>query len=246
MNFSAEKSSRKWRFGAFGRTAAALVTVAVAALLVVPADPAMARRASHDIWGDLFGVRPPKPRKAAPRAAVPLPRPRPAEAPSAGRRRRRPRSRAAKDNGQERGQGGRQAGRQAAGAAAAFGLPAGADGCDRDRAQHSRYPRRRRLRRRGSGAAGGHRAAGQAPGAGEAGGDPPLHDGDRDRRLDPHRHRAAGGEASAAPISELDNFDSYRMPRPQPRRRREVVRARPRQCARRARLQARQWPHRSR
>src|SRR5215204_4317669 len=64
MNFSAEKSSRKWRFGAFGRTAAALVTVGIAALLVVPADPAMARRASHDIWGDLFGVRPKKPRKA--------------------------------------------------------------------------------------------------------------------------------------------------------------------------------------
>jgi hypothetical protein len=82
MNFSAEKSSRKWRFGAFGRTGAAMVTVAVAALLVGPADPAMARRANPDIWGDLFGVRPPKPRKAAQPVAIPLPRPRPAEAPS--------------------------------------------------------------------------------------------------------------------------------------------------------------------
>ena len=82
MNFSAEKSSRKWLCGAFRRTRAALVTVAVATLLAAPADPAMARRASHDIWGDLFGVRPQKPRKAAQRAAIPLPRPRPAEAPS--------------------------------------------------------------------------------------------------------------------------------------------------------------------
>ena len=99
MNFSAEKSSRKWRFGAFGRTAAALVTVASAALLVVPADPAMARRASHDIWGDLFGVRPPKSRKAAPRAAIPLPRPRPAEAPSAPPERKEAEKPAGKDDG---------------------------------------------------------------------------------------------------------------------------------------------------
>src|SRR5215203_3628399 len=63
MNFSAEKSSRKWPCGAFGRTAAVLGTVA--ALLLAPADPAMARRANPDIWGDLFGVRRPKPRKAA-------------------------------------------------------------------------------------------------------------------------------------------------------------------------------------
>ena len=101
MNFSAEKSSRKWRFSAFGRTAAALVTVGVAALLVVPADPAMARRASHDIWGDLFGVRPPKPRKAAPRAAIPLPRPRPAEAPSAAPEKKEAEKPAAKDTGKD-------------------------------------------------------------------------------------------------------------------------------------------------
>ena len=81
MNFSAEKSSRKWPFGAFRRIAAVLGTVA--ALLLAPADPAMARRANPDIWGDLFGVRPPKPRKAVHPVAIPLPRPRPAEAPSA-------------------------------------------------------------------------------------------------------------------------------------------------------------------
>ena len=99
MNFSAEKSSRKWRFGPFGRTPAALVTVAVAALLVVPADSAMARRASQDIWGDLFGVRPPKSRKAAHRTAIPLPRPRPAEAPSAAPEKKEAEKPAAKDDG---------------------------------------------------------------------------------------------------------------------------------------------------
>jgi hypothetical protein len=82
MNFSAEKSSRKWPFSAFGRTGAAMVTVAVAVLLCAPADPALARKASHDIWGDLFGARPPKRGTAKP-VVIPLPRPRPAEAPSA-------------------------------------------------------------------------------------------------------------------------------------------------------------------
>src|SRR2546430_16581016 len=83
MNFSAEKSSRKWPFGVFGRTGAAMVTVAVAGLLCAPAGPASARKASHDIWGELFGPRPPKLRGTVHRAAIPLPRPRPAEAPSA-------------------------------------------------------------------------------------------------------------------------------------------------------------------
>jgi hypothetical protein len=83
MNFSAEKSSRKWPCGAFGRTGAALVTVAVAVLLCAPAGPAMARKASQDIWGDLFGPKPPKLRGTVKPVAIPLPRPRPAEAPSA-------------------------------------------------------------------------------------------------------------------------------------------------------------------
>jgi hypothetical protein len=83
MNSSAEKSNRKWPFGGFGRTGAAMVTVAVAVLLCAPAGPALARKASHDIWGDLFGPRAPKLRGTVHRAAVPLPRPRPAEAPAA-------------------------------------------------------------------------------------------------------------------------------------------------------------------
>jgi hypothetical protein len=96
MNFSAEKSSRKWPFGPFGRTAAAMVTAA--ALLAAPATPALARKASHDIWGDLFGGRPAKLRGTQPhRAAVPLPRPRPPEAPSAEPEKKQAEKPAAKD-----------------------------------------------------------------------------------------------------------------------------------------------------
>ena len=57
MNFSAEKSSRKWPFGWFGRTVAARVTAVVAvALLAMPVEPAAARRAGHDVWGEISGV----------------------------------------------------------------------------------------------------------------------------------------------------------------------------------------------
>ncbi|WP_409410539.1 extensin family protein [Bradyrhizobium sp. AUGA SZCCT0160] len=85
MNCSAEKASRKWAYGAFGRTAAAMVTVAVGLLLPgVYCEPALAAKASRSTpWGDLFGIHPPKPRAKVHRAAVPLPRPRPADAPSA-------------------------------------------------------------------------------------------------------------------------------------------------------------------
>ncbi|CAN7486053.1 extensin family protein [Bradyrhizobium sp. LjRoot220] len=85
MNCSAEKASRKWAYGAFGRTAAAIVTVAVALLLPgALSEPAWAAKASRSApWGDLFGIYPPKPRAKVQRAAVPLPRPRPADAPAA-------------------------------------------------------------------------------------------------------------------------------------------------------------------
>ena len=89
MNCSAEKASRKWAYGAFGRTAAAMVTVAAGLLLagLLP-DQALAARASRPAplsapWGDLFGVHPPRLRGTAHRAAVPLPRPRPGEPPGA-------------------------------------------------------------------------------------------------------------------------------------------------------------------
>ena len=87
MNCSAEKASRKWAYGAFGRTAAAMVTVAAGLLLAgLLADQALAARTSRaapPFWGDLFGVHPPRLRGTVRRAAVPLPRPRPAEAPGA-------------------------------------------------------------------------------------------------------------------------------------------------------------------
>jgi len=84
MNCSAEKASRKWAYGAFGRTAAAMVTVVAVALLGASSGPAMAARGTRPApWGDLFGDGPPRLRRTLHRAAVPLPRPRPAEAPAA-------------------------------------------------------------------------------------------------------------------------------------------------------------------
>jgi hypothetical protein len=59
-----------------------MVTVAVLLLMLgVQADPAAARRSG--LWGELFGERTPKPRRAAlPVPPVPLPKPRPADAPA--------------------------------------------------------------------------------------------------------------------------------------------------------------------
>ena len=90
MNFSARKASRKWPCEGFGRTFAAMVTVAtVLLMLCAQTEPAAARKHGHSLWGDLFGeTRPklretrPKPRRqAALPASVPLPQPRPADAP---------------------------------------------------------------------------------------------------------------------------------------------------------------------
>jgi hypothetical protein len=86
MNCSAEKASRKWAYGAFGRTAAAMVTVLAGLFLLgLLSEPSLAARARQAPlsapWGDLFGTRPPKLRGTVRRAAVPLPKPRPAEAP---------------------------------------------------------------------------------------------------------------------------------------------------------------------
>ncbi len=86
MNCSAEKSSRKWPYDAFGHTRAAMVTVAAMLLtLGALAEPAAAAKAGiwpQGPWSGLFGEsRPNKPRRAV--LAVPLPKPRPAEAPNA-------------------------------------------------------------------------------------------------------------------------------------------------------------------
>ena len=61
------------------------MVTAAAVLLLMPsmqATPAAARKPALQLWGDLFGLRPAKHRRAALPATVPLPKPRPAEAPS--------------------------------------------------------------------------------------------------------------------------------------------------------------------
>ena len=87
MNFSAEKASRKWAYGAFGRSGAAMVTVAAAWLLLgAPAEPAVAaRRLRAGALGRPVRrvARHGLPARIPAPAAVPLPKPRPAEAPAA-------------------------------------------------------------------------------------------------------------------------------------------------------------------
>ncbi|WOH64842.1 extensin family protein [Bradyrhizobium sp. BWA-3-5] len=87
MNFTARKASRKWANGAFGRIGAAMVTAAAGALLVgMPADPALAAKASRAApWDGLFSHLEPRARAKSRHAVVPLPKPRPDEAPSAER-----------------------------------------------------------------------------------------------------------------------------------------------------------------
>jgi hypothetical protein len=91
MNSSAQNASRKWANGAFRRIEPAMVTVAAVALLLgMPSEPAMAAKASRQApWDDLLRVGSPPERgharEASRHAAVPLPKPRPAEAPSAER-----------------------------------------------------------------------------------------------------------------------------------------------------------------
>lgn len=84
MNCSAEKASRKWPSGAFGRNRLAMVTAVAALLLSAEAAPLYAAKNVRPApWGDLFGAAPSRPRASLQRAAVPLPRPRPADAPAA-------------------------------------------------------------------------------------------------------------------------------------------------------------------
>jgi hypothetical protein len=82
MNFSAENASRKWSYGAFGRTAAAMVTATALLLVGVQADSAnAARRSAPAPWADVFRENSPRLPRTIHRAVVPLPKPRPAEAP---------------------------------------------------------------------------------------------------------------------------------------------------------------------
>ena len=85
MNFSAEKASRKWTNGAFGRSESGNGYRRSAAVLGMQAEPAdAARRSAPAPWADLFRSRPvARLRGTVHRTAVPLPKPRPAEAPTA-------------------------------------------------------------------------------------------------------------------------------------------------------------------
>ena len=82
MNFSAEKSTRKWPYGAVGRARAVMASAAAACLvLAAPVDPAVAaHRTVPWPWSGLLVERGQSPRHTLSRAAVPLPRPRPAKA----------------------------------------------------------------------------------------------------------------------------------------------------------------------
>ena len=193
MNFSAGKASRKWPCSGLACGEWPMVIVAAALLtLCSPAAPAEAARQSGQApWGDLFGEA------GRSRAGPQLPRTGAVAEAASGRctSDRVRKARGWRTDACRGGQGSRT-GRPSA--AAALGLPVGADGRDRHRPQHSRHPWRWRLRRRGSGPAGGRGAAGQAPGFGEARRDPPLRHGVGDCGLDPHRHGAAWRQASAA------------------------------------------------
>ncbi len=86
MNFSADKATRKWAYGALGRARRPIASAAAAWLILAAlVDPAMAARRSDPwTWSGFFDERRPRPRQSRPQAAtVPLPRPRPAEAPLA-------------------------------------------------------------------------------------------------------------------------------------------------------------------
>ena len=189
MKFSADPARRKWPCRSLPCGQRPMVTVAamLLAFCVQAAPVAAAQRPG--VWpqgpfGDLFGGPRPRPRRVVVLpGSIPLPKPRPADAPSAA-------------------PGPPAEAKQAPPAEHDAPPPTPAvpapqlSACrqaltedDRHRPQHSRYPRPRRLRRRGSGAAGGGGAGGQAQGRAEARGDPAMQDGFGDRRLGPHRHR---------------------------------------------------------
>ena len=247
MNFSAQNASRKWAYGAFRRIEPAMVTVAAVALLLgMPAGPAMAAKASRPApWADLFrDVSPgergtPRQRRDTRRCRCrSRARPRPLQ-PSATSRTRSSRRLPRTGSPTEQAAPAPQPTPQPSACRLAL------TDDSRDCAQHSRHQGRRRLRGRGSGAAGGDRAAGQAAGFGEAGGDPALYHGVCAGRVDPQRYRAAG-RAPRQHRLRSRQFRLVRVPRPQPRRRRQALRARPRQRARRSRLQVRRRHARSR
>ena len=229
MNFSAQKASRKWPCSGSAAAngngyrcgGAADIWLASRSRRGGPERPVRRPGATFSAMSR------PKARRAALPAPVPLPKPRPADAPPTGS----DKPAAGEQTPAEADKAAEQA---APSAAAAHRLPVGPDGRDRHRPQHSRHPWRWRLRRRGSGAARGRGAAGQAPGFGKAGRNPPLRHGVSDCGLDPHRHGALGGEPRQR-RQRPRQFRLVRVPRPQPRGWRQTVGTRSRQCARRSR-----------
>ena len=243
MNCSAEKASRKWAYGAFGRTVAAMVTVAAVAASWRAARTGCCGRGSRPApWADLFGDGPPRLRGTLHRAAVPLPRPRPAEAPKAQSGKAEPGKPAAESAGAW--PGGKPA-EQAAPApqpspqpsACRLALteaiaiapsipdiqgPGGCGGEDLVRLEAIVLPDKRRVAVKPAAILRCTMATAH-------------------RRLDPHRHRAARRQASAArsAISTISIRSNAAAATASPA---PAVRARPRQCARRARAQTRRWP----
>ena len=232
MNSSAENASRKWSNGAFGRSAAAMVTAAALLLVGIRADPAnAARRSAPAPWADLFRESPPRLRKAIHRAAVPLPRPRPAEAPD----------QPAAENGAPPVEAGKSA-EQAAPAAPQPSAcrqalteeiaiapsipdihgPGGCGGEDLVRLEAIVLPDKRQVSVKPAAIMRCKMAAAIA-------------DWIRNDIAPLAQNLGCGDQRSR-------QFQLVRVPRPQPRRRRPALRARSRQCARRSRFQARQWP----
>jgi hypothetical protein len=87
MKFSAEKAGRKWPCGGFGRSEAAMVTVAAGLLVLCASIEPAAAAPKFDPWAQgpkslLAGEPKSKPRRAALPESVPLPKPRPADAPA--------------------------------------------------------------------------------------------------------------------------------------------------------------------
>ena len=215
-----------------------MVTIAAAIVMLAHAGPATARRSTPSPWGDLLGDHPPKLRGGIQhRAAVPLPRPRPAEAPAAETEK----PKAEKPQQQDTGKAAEKAAEQASPApqpsacrqalteeiAIAPSIPdihgpGDCGGEDLVRLEAIVLPDRRRVEVKPAAILRCKMATAVADWV----------------RTD----IAPLAQNLGSALSDLDNFELVRMPRPQPRHRCATVGAWPRQCARCPRLQARRRP----
>ena len=229
MNFSAVKATRKWPYGAVGRARTVLAATAAAWLVLgAPIGPAAAAQGRVQWpWSGLPGERgqPPRPRHGALRAAVPLPRPRPAEAPAAEPGKPAEDNKAAAERPAPSGEQGTaetpppSACRRALTDAIAIAPsiadihgPGGCGGEDLVRLEAVVLPDQRQVALRPAAILRCTMASAIADWI----------------RSDIAPLTAGFGSV----VSDLDNFELVRMPRPQPRRRCHTVRAWPRQRAR--------------